>query len=197
MDRPSAASHDDAHRFGLFQGALYTLQMPRCFAAISVLLVVLGLRGLKDPPHDSVPFEVRGARFETALEVDRGPPEEYVVSLDLAPCPENVWITRASPALEEPIGNAGHPEGSAIRHAGRGPRLHADLRADRWPDLDSAQPSSGLAPSSLSWVRSSKSLAAWRSRSCALGSPQARLTILPLWTAGRAPTCSVHRWTWT
>jgi hypothetical protein len=47
----------------------------------------------------------------------------------------------------------------------------------------------------LSCVFVSKSLASWRSCSCSDGSPVVRLTMRPRFTAGRANTASVQRWT--
>ena len=51
------------------------------------------------------------------------------------------------------------------------------------------------APSSLSWVLVSKSLASWRSRSCSDGSPLMRLTMRPRFTAGRSRMASAQRCT--
>ncbi|AAV94257.1 hypothetical protein SPO0952 [Ruegeria pomeroyi DSS-3] len=50
--------------------------------------------------------------------------------------------------------------------------------------------------SSLSWVRVSKSLASWRSRSWYFGSPETRLTMRPRLTPGRASSSRAQRITW-
>lgn len=48
-------------------------------------------------------------------------------------------------------------------------------------------------PSSLSWVRSSKSVRSWRSGNCDSGLPQVRFTIRPRLTAGRPPISLAQR----
>jgi hypothetical protein len=53
----------------------------------------------------------------------------------------------------------------------------------------------GVSVLSLSCVRVSKSVAAWRSCNCSEGSPKARLTIRPRCTAGRSPIVLAQRWT--